>query len=220
MPPAFNLSQDQTLQFNLCFDCNTFLYQSFLKILTRFLLSKSLLSSVNVCFFSFATNKRPRLSSVFFLKIVSLYHLCSSNKAFCLSSAQKRNYEPLFNPCQQLFLFYFFKTPKKQTLKSLPTPHLPHLKTTSVQRRNEIMGLPFPRVKCFSGNFAFVAFLIQINFQSDSEKRCFPKSEKEISLVGNSLKRLKIFGKCFGDTLRVVNSDGRPPFFRTAKGCQ
>lgn len=82
------------------------------------------------------------------------------------------------------------------------------------------MSLPFPRVKCFSGNFAFVAFLIQINFQSDSEKRCFPKSEKEISLVGNSLKRLKIFGKCFGDTLRVVNSDGRPPFFRTAKGCQ
>ena len=122
MPPAFNLSQDQTLQFNLCFDCNTFLYQSFLKILTRFLLSKSLLSSVNVCFFSFATNKRPRLSSVFFLKIVSLYHLCSSNKAFCLSSAQKRNYEPLFNPCQQLFLFYFLKHQKTNSKIAANSP--------------------------------------------------------------------------------------------------
>ena len=117
MPPAFNLSQDQTLQFNLCFDCNTFLYQSILKILTRFLLSKSLLSSVNVCFFSFATNKRPRLSSVFFLKNFSSYFSWLTDKAFCLSSAQKWNYVPLFNPCQQLFLFYFLETPKKTNLK-------------------------------------------------------------------------------------------------------
>ena len=158
MPPAFNLSQDQTLQFNLCFDCNTFLYQSILKILTRFLLSKSLLSSVNVCFFSFATNKRPRLSSVFFLKIVSLYHLRTSNKAFCLSSSQKRNYEPLFNPCQQLFLFYFLKTPKKQTLKSLPTPHPFHLQLASVQRRNEIMALPLILVNTIFSLISFFAF--------------------------------------------------------------
>ena len=58
------------------------------------------------------------------------------------------------------------------------------------------MALPFPRVKSFSGNFAFVAFLIQINFESDSKKRGFPKREKEMSPVGNSLKRLKIFRKC------------------------
>ena len=182
MPPAFNLSQDQTLQFNLCFDCNTFLYQSILKILTRFLLSKSLLSSVNVCFFSFATNKRPRLSSVFFLKIVSLYHLCTSNKAFCLSSAQKRNYELLFNPCQQLFLFYFLKQPQKQIQKALSTPHLLHLKLTSVQRRNEIMDLPFSLVKTSFGNFAFVAFLIQINVGSDTEKHELPTLKANTAL--------------------------------------
>lgn len=158
MPPAFNLSQDQTLQFNLCFDCNTFLYQSILKILTRFLLSKSLLSSVNVCFFSFATNKRPRLSSVFFLKIVSLYHLRTPNKAFCLSSAQKRNYAPLFNPCQQLFLFYFFKHPKKQTLKSPSTPHLFLRISASAQWRNEIMGLQLSLVNTLFSLISFFVF--------------------------------------------------------------
>ena len=45
------------------------------------------------------------------------------------------------------------------------------------------MGLPFPRVKFFSGNFAFVAFLIQINFQSDREKDVSRKAKRKYYLL-------------------------------------
>ena len=134
MPPAFNLSQDQTLQFNLCFDCNAFLHQSFLKILTRFLLSKSLLSSVNVCFFSFATNKRPRLSSVFFLKIISLLPpLLFSTKRFVCHQHRNEIMHPFLILVNNFFYFIFLN--KIKIRYQLPSSTFASLRSCSGEMR-------------------------------------------------------------------------------------
>ena len=69
----------------------------------KVLLPKSLLSSANVCLL-LPLNKRPHLSSVSFFKDrFALHYTSTINKAFCLSTAEKRNYALLFTTCQELF---------------------------------------------------------------------------------------------------------------------
>ena len=93
MPPAFNLSQDQTLQFNLCFkslltwsltqNTDEISYEitfNFVRAFEAYYLSIA-------PFGALAIFKRPHLSTVDFLKIAAL-----SDKSLCLSAAEKRDY--------------------------------------------------------------------------------------------------------------------------------
>lgn len=75
-------------------------------------------------------------------------------------------------------------------------------------------------VKPFCTNFAFVAFLIQINFLPDQKKLSCITQEQYRALSGNFGKRLKIFRKRFGDTLWIVDPDVCPHLLGAAKRCQ
>ena len=109
MPPAFNLSQDQTLQFNLLLLQSRIPSQLLLRSQNtdKVLLSKSLLSLVNV---RLPTPQTSTLIICLFLKIVSpISYPPANNKALCLSSTEKRNYFTSLTSCQELFstLFLF-----------------------------------------------------------------------------------------------------------------
>ena len=103
MPPAFNLSQDQTLQFNLLLLQSRIPSQLLLRSQNtdKVLLSKSLLSLVNV---RLPTPQTSTLIICLFLKIVSpISYPSANNKALCLSSTEKRNYFTSLTSCQELF---------------------------------------------------------------------------------------------------------------------
>lgn len=115
MPPAFNLSQDQTLQFNLLLLQSRIPSQLLLRSQNtdKVLLSKSLLSLVNV---RLPTPQTSTLIICLFLKIVSpISYPPANNKALCLSSTEKRNYFTSLTSCQELFstlfLFSFLTSP-------------------------------------------------------------------------------------------------------------
>jgi hypothetical protein len=97
MPPAFNLSQDQTLQFNhVVFLVLSNRTQEFTKT-SNYLDFLYLLE----CLFALAT-KHPRLSAVYLLNIIALF------EAFAASAAQKRNYNILFSALSTFEKFIFF----------------------------------------------------------------------------------------------------------------
>ena len=79
----------------------------------------SLLSSVNVCFFSFATNKRPRLSSVLFLKIYLAFTTSALPTKRFVCHQHRNEIMNLFLILVNNFFNLFpkkFKPLKKQTL--------------------------------------------------------------------------------------------------------
>ena len=142
MPPAFNLSQDQTLQFNLCFVASlpapSLMHRS-LNILTNApLLKRTLLSfswtfdSLRIPISALANTGRfpqmPTLIDCLFLKIFLLQHfLRIANKSSCSSAAQKRDYAVLLYFCQSVFsskhTFYLLQKHNQYALKK-KTPAL------------------------------------------------------------------------------------------------
>ena len=131
MPPAFNLSQDQTLQFNLCW--LAFLPYPFrdrsLKILTRSVLanfpiftscehfnvlsiqisSKASLhrTSSSAHTYRLLVVKEPGLARSIRRTLRCLNYFVAAVKSFCLSAAEKRDYEASFFLRQLLFAEFF-----------------------------------------------------------------------------------------------------------------
>lgn len=103
MPPAFNLSQDQTLQFNLLFS----LFTSGRSLSESDLNFRSNLTSVRALHYLLASGsksaapsiKRPHLSAVCLLKNFAINFV---HRVAALSAAEKRDYAELFRRCQQL----------------------------------------------------------------------------------------------------------------------
>ena len=103
MPPAFNLSQDQTLQFNLLFS----LFTSGRSLSESDLNFRSNLTSVRALYYLLASGsksaapsiKRPHLSAVCLLKNFAINFVY---RVAALSAAEKRDYAELFCRCQQL----------------------------------------------------------------------------------------------------------------------
>ena len=114
MPPAFNLSQDQTLQFNLCYfavlPALLLLRGRSLKILTGhyFRSAYFITSCEHLIFFKYRGTEAPRAlpSNVHTYRLLIFKELgsrrgryCVANKSFCLS-AKKEEYES-FRPFRQ-----------------------------------------------------------------------------------------------------------------------
>ena len=116
MPPAFNLSQDQTLQFNLLFS----LFTSGRSLSESDLNFRSNLTSVRALHYLLASGsksaapsiKRPHLSAVCLLKNFAINFV---HRVAALSAAEKRDYAELFRRCQQLVEEFL-------SVNSLPTP--------------------------------------------------------------------------------------------------
>src|SRR6202007_551174 len=127
MPPAFNLSQDQTLQFNLCyfaiFMAPSLLTGRSLKILTGHYFHSAyfITSCEHLIFFKFHATRRLRvhfhqtstLIDCKLLKNFIRYCLQLVDKAFCLSVAKKEEYEAFrcFRQPSFLLLNHFLVRP-------------------------------------------------------------------------------------------------------------
>lgn len=144
MPPAFNLSQDQTLQFNLLFS----LFTSGRSLSESDLNFRSNLTSVRALHYLLASGsksaapsiKRPHLSAVCLLKNFAINFV---HRVAALSAAEKRDYAELFRRCQQLVEEFLsvnsLPTTTRFTVDHLPpnrpqtrpTPASPPLNTTT-----------------------------------------------------------------------------------------
>lgn len=134
MPPAFNLSQDQTLQFNLLFS----LFTSGRSLSESDLNFRSNLTSVRALHYLLASGsksaassiKRPHLSAVCLLKNFAINFV---HRVAALSAAEKRDYAELFRRCQQLVEEFLsinsLPTTTRSTANHLP-PDRPQTRST------------------------------------------------------------------------------------------
>ena len=121
MPPAFNLSQDQTLQFNLLFS----LFTSGRSLSESDLNFRSNLTSVRALHYLLASGsksaassiKRPHLSAVCLLKNFAINFV---HRVAALSAAEKRDYAELFRRCQQLVEEFLSSTRHQPLLNFQP----------------------------------------------------------------------------------------------------
>ena len=135
MPPAFNLSQDQTLQFNLCW--LAFLPYPFrdrsLKILTR---------SVLANFPIFTSCEHFNVLSIQISSKASLHRTSSSAHTYRLLVVKEPG----------------LARSSRRKLRCLSTSSLPSNRFVCQQQRNEIMKHLFFFVNYFLQNFLFASF--------------------------------------------------------------
>src|SRR5690606_19285039 len=113
MPPAFNLSQDQTLQFNLCLKLTHFgIEVNFTTSEFHFVFREYLVITLAI---TANFHQTPTLIGCQFLKNISDWlQPLSTGSLSLLSSAQKRDYHPLLpflSSASKRFLIFFSKQP-------------------------------------------------------------------------------------------------------------
>lgn len=154
MPPAFNLSQDQTLQFNLLFS----LFTSGRSLSESDLNFRSNLTSVRALHYLLASGsksaassiKRPHLSAVCLLKNFAINFV---HRVAALSAAEKRDYAELFRRCQQLVEEFLsinsLPTTTRSTANHLP-PDRPQTRSTPASPPLNITTATCVSALCFA----------------------------------------------------------------------